>query len=174
ARLILENGKRIYSTSASHNVRTISSAATHARILALKTGDYEFQMLYGMAGLIRRALKILGYRVREYCPIGELVPGMAYLVRRLLENTSNEGFLRARFRANKSIAELLTDPLLQIPDPQRTSPQCAESPDKEPPAEIRGATLPKESRFQNQPPSDFAVVSARNKFGLALDAVRGK
>jgi RHH-type transcriptional regulator, proline utilization regulon repressor / proline dehydrogenase / delta 1-pyrroline-5-carboxylate dehydrogenase len=30
--------------------------------------------------------------MREYCPVGELLPGMAYLVRRLLENTSNEGF----------------------------------------------------------------------------------
>ncbi len=70
-------------------------------------------MLYGMATPIRRALVQLGYRVREYCPIGELVPGMAYLVRRLLENTSNEGFLRARFSANKSITELLIDPVLQ-------------------------------------------------------------
>ena len=30
--------------------------------------------------------------------IGQLLPGMAYLVRRLLENTSNESFLRASFR----------------------------------------------------------------------------
>jgi RHH-type proline utilization regulon transcriptional repressor/proline dehydrogenase/delta 1-pyrroline-5-carboxylate dehydrogenase len=173
-RLLLENRAIVYPAFASHNVRSIAHAATYAHKLDIHPGDFEFQMLYGMATPIRRALVNLGYRVREYCPIGELVPGMAYLVRRLLENTSNEGFLRARFRANRSIAELLTDPLLQIPDPQRTSPQCAESPDKEPPAEIRGATLPKESRFQNQPPSDFAVVSARNKFGLALDAVRGK
>jgi len=35
-----------------------------------------------------------GYTVREYAPVGELLPGMAYLVRRLLENTANEGFLR--------------------------------------------------------------------------------
>ena len=35
-----------------------------------------------------------GYRVREYVPVGELIPGMAYLVRRLLENTANESFLR--------------------------------------------------------------------------------
>ncbi len=31
------------------------------------------------------------------CPYGELIPGMAYLVRRLLENTSNDSFLRASF-----------------------------------------------------------------------------
>jgi len=33
----------------------------------------------------------MGYRVRDYCPVGEVLPGMSYLVRRLLENTSNEG-----------------------------------------------------------------------------------
>ena len=52
----------------------------------------------------------MGYRVREYCPVGELLPGMSYLVRRLLENTSNEGFLRAKFSDNVSAADLLRDP----------------------------------------------------------------
>jgi len=47
-----------------------------------------------MAGPIKRALVEMGYRVREYSPVGELLPGVL-LVRRLLENTSNEGFLRA-------------------------------------------------------------------------------
>ena len=56
-----------------------------------------------MAGPIKLALVEMGYRVREYCPVGELLPGMSYLVRRLLENTSNEGFpeseiFRQRFR----------------------------------------------------------------------------
>jgi len=35
-----------------------------------------------------------GIIARDYTPVGELLPGMAYLVRRLLENTANEGFLR--------------------------------------------------------------------------------
>ena len=34
-----------------------------------------------------------GLRVRAYCPVGDLVAGMAYLVRRLLENTANDSFL---------------------------------------------------------------------------------
>ena len=55
-----------------------------------------------MAGPIKRALVEMGYRVREYCPVGELLPGMSYLVRRLLENTSNEGFLKAKFSDNAS------------------------------------------------------------------------
>ena len=63
-----------------------------------------------MAGPIKRALVEMGYRVREYSPVGELLPGMSYLVRRLLENTSNEGFLRAKFSDNLSAAQLLRDP----------------------------------------------------------------
>ena len=54
-------------------------------------------MLYGMADPIKDALVALGRRVRVYTPYGELLPGMAYLVRRLLENTANESFLRASF-----------------------------------------------------------------------------
>ena len=42
----------------------------------------------------------LGQRLRVYMPYGELIPGMAYLVRRLLENTSNDSFLRAGFVEN--------------------------------------------------------------------------
>ena len=52
-----------------------------------------------MAEPIRNALRKMGHAVREYAPVGELIPGMAYLVRRLLENTSNEGFLRKTFAA---------------------------------------------------------------------------
>ncbi|MDX1973579.1 MAG: proline dehydrogenase family protein, partial [Candidatus Sumerlaeia bacterium] len=48
--------------------------------------------------------------VRIYTPCGELVPGMAYLVRRILENTSNESFLRQRFTEGAKEDVLLSDP----------------------------------------------------------------
>src|SRR5207244_12068656 len=96
---------------------------------------FEFQLLYGMAGPIKRALVEMGYRVREYCPVGELLPGMAYLVRRLLENTSNEGFLRAKFAENVSAEELLRDPrelvsATVIPTTRDDPGGLANSPDK--------------------------------------------
>src|SRR5207248_4053884 len=78
--------------------------------LGIDKSRFEFKLLYGMAAPIKRALVDLGYRVREYSPVGELLPGMSYLVRRLLENTSNEGFLRAKFSDHVSTAELLRDP----------------------------------------------------------------
>src|SRR5438093_7811783 len=110
SRLLLENESIVTAAFGSHNVRSIAHAQVFADELGIDRSRFEFQLLYGMAGPIKRALVELGYRVREYCPLGELLPGMAYLVRRLLENTSNEGFLRAKFAENVSAAELLRDP----------------------------------------------------------------
>ena len=51
-----------------------------------------------------------GMRVRVYTPYGAMLPGMAYLVRRLLENTSNESFLKASFAERAAVEDLLRDP----------------------------------------------------------------
>jgi RHH-type transcriptional regulator, proline utilization regulon repressor / proline dehydrogenase / delta 1-pyrroline-5-carboxylate dehydrogenase len=155
-RLVLENHETVYPAFASHNVRSIAHAMVYAEKLGLRAGDYEFQMLYGMATPVRRALVELGHRVREYCPIGELVPGMAYLVRRLLENTSNEGFLRAKFSANTSISRLLEDPaaIAVQAGSQHVEPVFAQP------------------RFVNEPPLDFTLESARKAMSEAIANVR--
>ena len=44
------------------------------------------------------------------CPVGEMIPGMAYFVRRLLENTSNQSWLRAGFSDEVSDEVLLASP----------------------------------------------------------------
>src|SRR5882762_7134785 len=109
-RLLLENESIVTAAFGSHNVRSIAHAQAFAEELGIDRSRFEFQLLYGMAGPIKRALVEMGYRVREYCPVGELLPGMSYLVRRLLENTSNEGFLRAKFSENVPAEDLLRDP----------------------------------------------------------------
>src|SRR5438105_2757083 len=109
-RVLFENNSVVTPAFGSHNVRSIAHAQAVADELDIDRSRFEFQLLYGMAGPIKRALVEMGYRVREYCPIGELLPGMAYLVRRLLENTSNEGFLRAKFAETVTAKELLRGP----------------------------------------------------------------
>ena len=109
-RVLLENEPIVTAAFGSHNVRSIAFAQALAEELRIDRSRFEFQLLYGMAGPIKRALVDMGYRVREYCPVGELLPGMSYLVRRLLENTSNEGFLRAKFTEHVSETELLRNP----------------------------------------------------------------
>src|SRR6266496_4332446 len=110
SRVLLENESIVTAAFGSHNVRSIAHAQALADELGIDRTRFEFQLLYGMAGPVKRALVEMGYRVREYCPMGELLPGMSYLVRRLLENTSNEGFLRAKFAENVSEQELLRNP----------------------------------------------------------------
>jgi RHH-type proline utilization regulon transcriptional repressor/proline dehydrogenase/delta 1-pyrroline-5-carboxylate dehydrogenase len=78
---------------ASHNLRSVAHAIARNRLLGADAGDIEFQILRGLGDDLGQALAASGLRVRAYCPVGDLVAGMAYLVRRLLENTANESFL---------------------------------------------------------------------------------
>jgi RHH-type proline utilization regulon transcriptional repressor/proline dehydrogenase/delta 1-pyrroline-5-carboxylate dehydrogenase len=108
---LLENRRWLRPALASHNVRSLAHALALAHFLRLPPGSLEVQMLYGMAEPIKDTLVSLGQRVRVYTPYGQLLPGMAYLVRRLLENTANESFLRASFTEHVPEAELLRNPL---------------------------------------------------------------
>ena len=67
-------------------------------------------MLYGMAQPLHDAVRDLGFRTRVYAPMGDLIPGMAYLVRRLLENTANESFVRQRFTGKAGLSQVIGDP----------------------------------------------------------------
>jgi proline dehydrogenase len=83
---------------ASHNLRSVSHAIAYNREAGGGDADLELQVLRGLGDDLAHALASKGFRVRSYCPVGELVAGMAYLVRRLLENTSNESFLHEQAR----------------------------------------------------------------------------
>ena len=78
---------------ASHNLRSVAHAIAVNRLGGGEDRDLELQVLRGLGDDLQDALATRGFRVRTYCPVGDLVAGMAYLVRRLLENTSNESFL---------------------------------------------------------------------------------
>ena len=108
--LLLRSHEHLNAAIASHNVRSLSFALCIAEDCKLSPSAFELQMIYGMADPIKQALVEMGCRIREYLPMGELLPGMAYLVRRLLENTSNESFLRYKFVENMDDIELLKDP----------------------------------------------------------------
>jgi proline dehydrogenase len=94
---------------ASHNLRSVAHAVAVNRDLGREDRDLEVQVLRGLGDDLAAALVDQGMRVRIYCPVGDMVAGMAYLVRRLLENTSNESFLGDQQRG-MSIDELLAAP----------------------------------------------------------------
>ena len=168
SRVLLENESIVTAAFGSHNVRSIAHAQALADELGIDRTRFEFQLLYGMAGPVKRALVEMGYRVREYCPVGELLPGMSYLVRRLLENTSNEGFLRAKFSDNVSEKILLRDPNGLV----RGNPDSV-SKDRH---LLDGASLdvPPGDVYENAPLVNFAYQQSQEEMRAALRQVRAR
>src|SRR2546423_71589 len=163
-RILLENEALVTSAFGSHNVRSIAHAQAYAEQLGIDKSRIEFQFLYGMAGPIKRALVEMGYRVREYCPVGELLPGMSYLVRRLLENTSNEGFLKAKFAEKVSENELLRNPRELVKTFVTTSANPGKDGDCLDTARGDG--------YRNSPLVNFAYKDNQEKMRTALSEVR--
>ena len=112
SRLLLENHDMIDAAFGSHNLRSLAHAIVTAKMIGVPANGYEIQMLYGMAEPVRQAIVQYGQRVRVYLPVGELLPGMSYLIRRLMENTSNTSFLRQTYADRKDINVLIKSPTL--------------------------------------------------------------
>src|SRR5256714_5266596 len=165
-RIMLENESIVTSAFGSHNVRSIAHAQALADQLGIDRSRFEFQLLYGMAGPVKRALVEMGYRVREYCPVGELLPGMSYLVRRLLENTSNEGFLRAKFSENVSADELLRDPADLISQDSNGARHVEVSSDD------TSLDTPPGDTYENAPLVNFVYEQNQDRMREALAHVR--
>jgi len=147
---------------ASHNVRSLAHAIALREAMGIGRSEVEgVQLLHGMADPLERALVTLGERVRVYCPVGELLPGIAYLVRRLLENTSNQGFVRAGYLERQD-----PEVPLQAPAPETgflaTEPPALETTAKE---TLKGARL---AGFSNDPPADFSRHEDRELMQAAL------
>jgi RHH-type proline utilization regulon transcriptional repressor/proline dehydrogenase/delta 1-pyrroline-5-carboxylate dehydrogenase len=119
-RIMLEHADVIRPAFASHNVRSLAHVLAVAEELGLRTRDYELQMLAGMGDPLKTAVVEMGRCLRIYCPYGDLLKGMAYLIRRLLENTSNDSFLKQGFGDRAAYDRLLADPA--VAQPPSTSP----------------------------------------------------
>jgi RHH-type transcriptional regulator, proline utilization regulon repressor / proline dehydrogenase / delta 1-pyrroline-5-carboxylate dehydrogenase len=177
AQLLLDHHGEVRAAFASHNLRSLAYAITYARSLGLPDTAFEIQMLHGMAEPIHAAIRSLGLRLRVYAPVGELVPGMAYLVRRLLENTSNDSFVRHRFAEGRDLDELVRAPHVdRLPDaavPVRRSPTDPEAPgpyEPEPVGEWRRA--PVRSRLAAAVASAGATTAADVPAVIAGERVR--
>ena len=147
--LMLENHEYIYSAIGSHNVRSQALAIAIAETLNIPRRRFEMQVLYGMGDQLAKALVKRGHRVRVYAPYGELLPGMAYLIRRLLENTANSSFLRQSLE-DRPVEELLAAPVV--------SPQVNERKEL--------------VVFPNAADTDYADLKAREAAQQALQTVR--
>jgi RHH-type proline utilization regulon transcriptional repressor/proline dehydrogenase/delta 1-pyrroline-5-carboxylate dehydrogenase len=157
-RRILENHPICHFACATHNIRSIAAALESARELEVPAGRYEFQVLYGMAEPVRKVLLQQAGRIRLYAPYGEMVPGMGYLVRRLLENTANESFLRRTFAEDMASDSLLEDPVAvaQRHQTEKTKKSAKTS----------------QPTFRNEPAADFTRPELASAFRQELAAAR--
>jgi RHH-type proline utilization regulon transcriptional repressor/proline dehydrogenase/delta 1-pyrroline-5-carboxylate dehydrogenase len=85
---------------------------------------------------------------------------MAYLVRRLLENTANESFLRQSFAEGVEVDRLLANPNERLADAEESSRPSTGAGDK--------------ARFVNEPAADFTRSEVRAAFPAALAEVRAR
>ncbi|MBD2250917.1 L-glutamate gamma-semialdehyde dehydrogenase [Nostoc parmelioides] len=151
--ILLENHQYVYSAIGSHNVRSQALAMAIAETLNVPRRRFEMQVLYGMGDKLAKALVDRGYRVRVYCPYGELLPGMAYLIRRLLENTANSSFLRQNLE-NRPVEELLAAPRVDL-------------------AHAKARSRKEEKGCFGAADTDFAVEEERKEAARAFAVVRG-
>ncbi len=151
-RRLIDHRAHLHAAFGTHNLRSLCVALAQAESAGLKPGDFEVQMLFGMAEPEREAVRHLGHRVRLYAPVGDLLTGMAYLVRRLLENTSNSSFLRLSHHDQADLGELLARP----------DPAPASSP------EIGDGKRDLHAPFENSPLADFTITATRTAFAQAI------
>lgn len=175
ARMMLENADIIRPAFASHNVRSIAAVLAMEEALGLPARTLELQMLTGMGEQLKRAAVAMKQRVRVYAPFGDLVTGMAYLIRRLIENTSNESFLRQSFGQHLPVDSLLRNP--------RKTPHGAVTDSAVPQPFIQDLDEYNEMQpFENEPDMDFsrpenrqamqdALADVRAQFGLKYPAI---
>jgi RHH-type proline utilization regulon transcriptional repressor/proline dehydrogenase/delta 1-pyrroline-5-carboxylate dehydrogenase len=155
-RRLVERHPAVEVAVATHNVRSIACAMALAEAHGTRARDFEFQMLYGMGDALKEALVGMGYRLRVYVPYGETLPGMAYLVRRLLENGTGQTILDSTLGPGEPDDALLARP--------------APAPASRYESLITHDTLP----FENTPPYRFTAPEEREAFAEAIARVRDR
>lgn len=105
--LTLKNGEYLQLAVGSHNLQ--DHAFTEAlRVLRFPQAPViEHQCLHMTYEALSHGLSRMGWPTRNYMPIGNLLVGMAYLVRRIMENSSQVGVLSI-MRSHQKAAGLVS------------------------------------------------------------------
>lgn len=147
---------------ASHNLFDIA----YGLILREERGlskEVSFEMLEGMAEHMRRVVQELAKEILLYCPAAtkdDFQNAIAYLIRRLDENTGPENFLRHAFelepgnRVWKSQVELFKE-ACQLKDEVADQPRRTQDRRKNP------VHLKRDARFENEADTDFSLEANR-------------
>ncbi len=90
---ILEAHPHLKLALASHNFSDHGFAEAAKELFYPEAGEIEHQCLHMTYEALSTALAKMGWATRNYVPVGSLLVGMAYLVRRIMENSSQVGVL---------------------------------------------------------------------------------
>jgi RHH-type transcriptional regulator, proline utilization regulon repressor / proline dehydrogenase / delta 1-pyrroline-5-carboxylate dehydrogenase len=150
--ILLEHHQYLYAAIGSHNARSLAKAIAIVQTLNIPHRAFEVQCLYGMGDKFTKAIANMGYRVRVYCPFGELIPGMSYLIRRLLVNTANSSFLRISGSESRDLAKLVAAPVMTDRDRNYNGSPASDS--------FEG--------FTNASDRDYAIAAERTATQTAL------
>ena len=164
-RMLLTEYEHVRCAFASHNVRSLSHAMAVRQLLGVPRWAFELQMLYGMGDPIKAAAVQMGQRSRIYTPYGDMLAGMAYLIRRLLENTANESFLRQAGDDEANEESLLENPVAtgqKMPPP--VHPLVIRYEFEEPIMEP----------FENVANTDFSLELSRQRMQAGLAQIRAE
>jgi RHH-type proline utilization regulon transcriptional repressor/proline dehydrogenase/delta 1-pyrroline-5-carboxylate dehydrogenase len=92
---------------ASHNFSDHAFSEALKDVYFNEIGEIEHQCLHMTYEALSTALAKMGWATRNYVPVGSLLVGMAYLVRRIMENSSQVGVLTI-MRSHKKGLTLLS------------------------------------------------------------------
>jgi len=151
---LLDHSDSLKPAIAGHNLRSQAVALTHARRRGLDAGAWEVQMLLGMAEPLRDTLAASDVPLRIYVPVGDAEIGIAYLIRRLLENTASTSILRRTHVDGEDLGTLLAAPAA-------------------PPAVVEDEAYPP-AGFHNLPLLNFSLPGEVEAFAAALAEVRAR
>jgi RHH-type proline utilization regulon transcriptional repressor/proline dehydrogenase/delta 1-pyrroline-5-carboxylate dehydrogenase len=167
-----ENIKAVRLGIASHNLFELAYAYLRAKKNKVLP-YFSFEMLEGMADHVLRAIQETGQEVVLYAPLAthaQFINAIAYLIRRLDENSGQQNFLRhlSRLRTKSRAWQVLSD---RFADSVYQKPHAGQTPhrqqnrltEKFPP---HTGTYFK-SEFKNEPNTDWSL-SANRKWAEAI------
>ena len=115
AKKMLAAGDACYPMFATHNAQTIAAIHQFAKNAGMP--DYEYQRLHGMGHDLYAEVigkDQLAVPCRVYAPVGSHEDLLPYLVRRLLENGANSGFVNRITDESVPPATLVADPVATV------------------------------------------------------------
>jgi RHH-type transcriptional regulator, proline utilization regulon repressor / proline dehydrogenase / delta 1-pyrroline-5-carboxylate dehydrogenase len=169
ARMLFQNRHDIRGVYGTHSLRSMAAVMQIAK--EYEVTEVEFQKLFGVGEEIGAALRDMGYSVREYTPVGERIPGMGYFIRRLLENSSNQAFVR-KFDKSTDVKELVHDPMYDVVETEKKSGGLLSRLFKKNEVKKEVHSFVQSSEFTNFPVGNFAIKEVRDGMQHALTSFR--